>query len=121
LRTQFDIQERALADLGTQLSTRDAASQANDDDTAADGDASARLTASLQGVCQKTLSATHARRTGQKFGDMRTDNDSIAMQGVVGLAQPGVDQSFGSLTTTNNSRAFQGQIEASSFDKLFGR
>ena len=37
-----------------------------------------------------TLSATRARRTEQKFGDMRTDNDSTAMQGIVGLAQPGV-------------------------------
>jgi hypothetical protein len=52
---------------------------------------------------------------------MNTDNASIAMQRIAGLAQPGVDQSFGSLTTTNNSRAFQGQMEASSFDKLFGR
>ncbi len=34
---------------------------------------------------------------------MKTDNDSIAVQGIVGLAQLGVDQSFGSLTTTNNS------------------
>jgi len=121
LRTQFDTQERALADLGAQLSTRDAESQANDEGTAADGDSSAQLTASLQDVCQKTLSATRARRTGQKFGDMKTDNNSIAMQGIVGLAQPGVDQAFSSLTTTTNSRAFQGQMEASSFDKLFGR
>jgi hypothetical protein len=79
------------------------------------------LTASLQDVCQKTLSATRARRTGQKFGDLKTDNNSVAMQGIVGLAQPGVEQFFGGLTTTNNSRAFQGQMEASSFDKLFGR
>ncbi|KAK4104790.1 hypothetical protein N658DRAFT_492884 [Parathielavia hyrcaniae] len=105
LRSQFDTQEPALADLGVQLSTRAAGSQANDDGTAADGGSSAQLTASLQ----------------EKFGAMRTDNDSIAMQGIVGLAQPGVDQSFGSLTTTNNSRAFQGQMEASSFDKLFGK
>ncbi|KAK4097986.1 hypothetical protein N658DRAFT_499850 [Parathielavia hyrcaniae] len=121
LRSQFDTQERALADLGVQLSTRAAGSQANDDGTAGDGNSSAQLTASLQEVCQKTLSATRSRRTGQKFGAMQTDNDSIAMQGIVGLAQPGVDQTFGSLTTTNNSRAFQGQMEANSFDKLFGK
>jgi hypothetical protein len=51
---------------------------------------------------------------------LKTDNNSVGMQGIVGLAQPGVEQFFGGLTTTNNSRAFQGQMEASSFDKLFG-
>jgi hypothetical protein len=89
--------------------------------TAAEEDSSAQLTANLQEVCQRTQSATRAPRTGQKFGDMRTDNHSIAMQGMVGVVQRGVEQSFGSLTTTTNSRAFQGQMEASSFDKLFGK
>jgi hypothetical protein len=52
---------------------------------------------------------------------MKTDNHSTAMQGIVGVAQPGVDQSFGSLTTAMNSRAFQGQMDSSSFDKLFSK
>ncbi|KAK4141498.1 uncharacterized protein C8A04DRAFT_39010 [Dichotomopilus funicola] len=121
LRTQFDTQERALADLGAQLSTREAESQANDDSTAADEDSSAQLTASLRDVCQKTLSATRVRRTGQKFSDMKTDDHSVAMQGIVGVAQPDVDQSFGSLTTTTSSRAFQGQMDSSSFGKLFSK
>ncbi|KAK4233419.1 hypothetical protein C8A03DRAFT_19517 [Achaetomium macrosporum] len=120
LRTQFDTQERALANLGAQLSTREAESQANDDGTA-DGDSSAQLTASLRDVCQKTLSATRAQRIGQKFGNMKTDDHSIAMQGIVGVAQPDVDQSFGSLTTTKSSRAFQGQMDSSSFGKLFSK
>ncbi|KAL2136760.1 hypothetical protein VTI74DRAFT_1801 [Chaetomium olivicolor] len=92
LRTQFDTQERALAGLATQLSTREAEPQADDYGTAAEGDSRAQFAANLQEVCQKTLSATRARRTGQKFGDMKTDNHSIAMQGIVGVAQPGVDQ-----------------------------
>jgi hypothetical protein len=121
LQTQFDIQEGALADLSVQLSTETQDHKPHDDGTAADGNSSAQLATSLQDVCQKTLLATHSRQTRRQFGDMRTDNHSIAMQGIVGLAHPGVDQSFGSLTTTNNSRAFQGQMEASSFDKLFSR
>ncbi|KAK4237154.1 hypothetical protein C8A03DRAFT_16260 [Achaetomium macrosporum] len=121
LRIQFEAQERALADLGAQLSRREAEPQAGDYGTAAEGDSSTQLAASLQKVCQKTLAATRARRTGQKFGDMKTDNHSIAMQGIVGVAQPGVDQSFGSLTTTMSSRAFQGQMDSSSFGNLFSR
>ncbi|KJZ70282.1 hypothetical protein HIM_10326 [Hirsutella minnesotensis 3608] len=118
IRTRFEAQERALADLGAQLSTREAESRADDYGTVGEGDSSALI---LQEVCQKTLSATRAQRTGQKFGDMKTDNHSIAMQGIVGVAQPGVDQSFGSLTTTMSSRAFQGQMDLSSFGKLFAK
>lgn len=121
LRTQFATQEQALANLSAQLSIREPEPQADDDGIAAEGDSSARLTDSLRDVCQKTLSATRAWRTGQKFGDMKTDDHSIAMQGIVGVAQPGVDQSFGSLTTTKSSRAFQGQMDASSFSNLFSK
>ncbi|CAP70934.1 uncharacterized protein PODANS_3_9900 [Podospora anserina S mat+] len=120
LQTQFATQEKALANLSAQLSIREPESQA-DDDGIAEGDSSARLTDSLRDVCQKTLSATRACRTGQKFGEMKTDDHSIAMQGIVGVAQPGVDQSFGSLTTTKSSRAFQGQMDAGSFSNLFSK
>ncbi|KAK4656276.1 Prion amyloid fibrils-forming protein [Podospora pseudocomata] len=121
LRTQFATQEQALANLSAQLSIREPEPQADDNSIAAEGDSSARLTDSLRDVCQKTLSATRAWRTGQKFGDMKTDDHSIAMQGIVGVAQPGVDQSFGSLTTTKSSRAFQGQMDAGSFSNLFSK
>ncbi|KAK4667507.1 Prion amyloid fibrils-forming protein [Podospora pseudopauciseta] len=121
LRTQFATQEQALANLSAQLSIREPEPQADDDGIAAEGDSSARLTDSLRDVCQKTLSVTRAWRTGQKFGDMKTDDHSIAMQGIVGVAQPGVDQSFGSLTTTKSSRAFQGQMDAGSFSNLFSK
>ncbi|KAK0710402.1 hypothetical protein B0T21DRAFT_387341 [Apiosordaria backusii] len=121
LRTQFATQEQALANLSAQLSIREPEPQADDDGITAEGDSSARLTDSLRDVCQKTLSATRAWRTGQKFGDMKTDDHSIAMQGIVGVAQPGVDQSFGSLTTTKSSRAFQGQMDSSSFSNLFSK
>lgn len=120
LQTQFATQEKALANLSAQLSIREPESQA-DDDGIAEGDSSARLTDSLRDVCQKTLSAARACRTGQKFGEMKTDDHSIAMQGIVGVAQPGVDQSFGSLTTTKSSRAFQGQMDAGSFSNLFSK
>ncbi|KAK4194503.1 hypothetical protein QBC40DRAFT_290667 [Triangularia verruculosa] len=121
LRTQFATQEQALANLSAQLSIREPEPQVDDDGIAAEGDSSARLTDSLRDVCQKTLSATRACRTGQKFGDMKTDDHSIAMQGIVGVAQPGVDQSFSSLTTTKSSRAFQGQMDSSSFSNLFSK
>ncbi|KAL3963000.1 hypothetical protein ACCO45_004523 [Purpureocillium lilacinum] len=121
LRTQFDAQERALAHMGLQLSMGETETEADDYDTVAAGDSCMQVTASLQEVCQRTLSATRARRTGQKFGDMKTDNHSIAMQGIVGVAQPGVEQSFGSLTATISSRAFQGQMDSSSFSNLLGK
>ena len=85
--TQFDTQERALDDLGASLSTRHAESQANNDGTATDGDSNVYLTASLQDVCQRTLSAIYVPQMGQKFGAIKTDNGSIAMHGKVGFAQ----------------------------------
>ncbi|KAK4194477.1 hypothetical protein QBC40DRAFT_188058, partial [Triangularia verruculosa] len=121
LRTQFATQEQALANLSAQLSIREPEPQADNDGITAEGDSSVRLTDSLRDVCQKTLSATRAWRTGQKFGDMKTDDHSIAMQGIVGVAQLGVDQSFGSLTTTKSSRVFQGQMDSSSFSNLFSK
>lgn len=124
LRTEFETREQDLAHLFAQLSTRDAESQAIDASTAAEGGSSAQLIVGLQDVCQKTLSAireVREQRTGQRFGDINTDENSTAMRGVVGEVQPGVDQSFGSMTATNNSRAFQGQMDASSFAKFFGR
>ncbi|KAK4173757.1 hypothetical protein QBC36DRAFT_335096 [Triangularia setosa] len=121
LRAQFTTLERALVDLSVQLSTGEPGPQADNHGIIAEGDSSARLTDILGDVCQKTLSTTRAWRTGQKFGDMKTDDHSIAMQGIVGVAQPGVDQSFGSLTTTKSSRAFQGQMDSSSFSSLFSK
>lgn len=120
LRTQFGAQERALAGLGAHLSAGRLGSGVGDHDTDAAGDLSAQLAAILQKVCWQTLSAARAQRTEQRFGDIKVDNHSIAMQGIVGMAQPGVDQSFGSLTAGTSSRAFQGQMEPDSFGKLFG-
>lgn len=79
---------------------------------------SLQRTAILRDTCQAALQATKAIRTGQVFGDMYTDQ-SMAMQGIVGQAQEGVDQSFGKLTAKNQSRAFQGQMDASSFAQMF--
>jgi hypothetical protein len=80
-----------------------------------------QLTAGLRKVCQEALSATRAKRTGQSFGDMNTDDQSLAMQGIVGEAHDGVEQSFGKMTTSKNSRAFQGQIDTASFTVMFGK
>jgi hypothetical protein len=52
---------------------------------------------------------------------MSTDDQSMAMQGIVGDAHDGVQQSFGKMTTSRNSKAFQGQMDASSFAKMFGK
>jgi hypothetical protein len=49
---------------------------------------------------------------------MSTDDQSLAMQGIVGEAHDGVEQYFG-MTTSKNSRAFQGQMAfAMMFRKL---
>ncbi|KAH8598489.1 hypothetical protein B0O99DRAFT_669770 [Bisporella sp. PMI_857] len=120
LGDRFQAQEQALAELDTQLRNHQT-SLALEEGSASDRDASMQLTAGLRKVCQETLSATRAKRTGQSFGDMSTDDQSFAMQGIVGEAHDGVEQSFGKMTTSKNSRAFQGQIDAASFTAMFGK
>lgn len=107
-----------MVDLGAELSLAETEIQVDGHSGVVEADSSARLKASLEEVCHKSLAATRIQRTKQKFGDMSADNTSIAVQGIVGVAQPGVDQSFGSLTATTSSRAFQGQMDAGSFGKL---
>ena len=117
---RFQAQEQALAELDTQLRNHQT-SPTLEEGSASDRDASMQLTAGLRKVCQEALSATRAKRTGQSFGDMSTDDQSDAIQGIVGEAHHGVEQSFGKMTTSNNSRAFQGQIDAASFAVMFGK
>ncbi|KAJ8120218.1 hypothetical protein ONZ43_g3016 [Nemania bipapillata] len=117
LGSQFQTQEQALADLVLQLHTRPAISE---ESSSFDGNISPELTTILRKVCQETFEATRAKRTGQSFGDMSTDDQSQAMQGIVGNVQDGVEQSFGKMTTSKNSRAFQGQVDAASFAVMFG-
>ncbi|RYO88742.1 hypothetical protein DL764_008695 [Monosporascus ibericus] len=117
---QFQAQEQALADLDAHLRNREA-SPASEEGSASDQNVSLQLTAGLRKVCQEALAATRAQRTGQKFGDMSTDDQSLAVQGIVGEAQVGVEQSFGRMTTSKNSKAFQGQINAASFAIMFGK
>ncbi|RYP66843.1 hypothetical protein DL770_008724 [Monosporascus sp. CRB-9-2] len=117
---QFQAQEQALADLDAHLRNRET-SPASEEGSASDRNASLQLASGLRKVCQEALAATRAQRTGQKFGDMSTDDRSLAMQGIVGEAQGGVEQSFGKMTTSKNSRAFQGQINAASFAIMFGK
>jgi hypothetical protein len=78
------------------------------------------LSSTLQDLCKETLEAIEAKRTGQKFGDLLTDDRSIAMQGIVGNRQEGVEQTFGKLTATKESRAFQGQMSSEAFAAMFG-
>lgn len=79
------------------------------------------LTTELRKVCQDTLSTTKAKRTGQNFSEMNTDDQSMAMQGIAGDAHGALEQSFGKMTTSKNSRAFQGQMDAASFAVMFGK
>ncbi|KAI1119516.1 hypothetical protein F5Y14DRAFT_6313 [Nemania sp. NC0429] len=119
---RFRAQEQALADLNANLHPRLASSaSASEGDTTSHEDESVQLTSTLQKVCQQALSATQAKRTGQKFGNMSADNQSYAMQGIVGEARDGTEQSFGSLKASNKSRGFQGQMDAASFAVMFGR
>jgi hypothetical protein len=117
---RFQVQEQALVSLDTQLYNRQKSPLA-EEGSAYDRDASLQLTPTLRKLCQEALSTTKAKRTGQKFGDMSTDDQSMAMQGIVGDAHDGVQQSFGKMTTSKNSKAFQGQMDASSFATMFGK
>lgn len=128
LGNRFAVQETSLAGLQNHLRETQEAMQVTsvggstgeaEDGSASQRDSSLQLTVGLQRVCQEALSATRERRTGQKFGDMRTEEQSMAMQGIAGTAQPGVEQVFGTLTTTGGSTAFQGQIDAASFAIMF--
>src|SRR5438045_3843995 len=110
LSDRFQAQEQALAELGTQLYNHQT-SLASEEGSASDRDVSMQLTAGLRKVCQEALSATRAKQTRQTFGDMSTDNQSLAMQGIVGEVHDGVEQSFRKMTASDNSRAFQGQID----------
>ncbi|ORY60788.1 uncharacterized protein BCR38DRAFT_487846 [Pseudomassariella vexata] len=114
----FRAQEQALANLDTYLHDRQTPS-ASEEDSVSNGGASLQLAATLQNGCQEARSTTRAKRTGQEFGDMSTDDQSRAMQGIVGEAHDGVEQSFGKMTTSKNSRAFQGQIDAAFFAAMF--
>ncbi|RJE17776.1 hypothetical protein PHISCL_09887 [Aspergillus sclerotialis] len=120
LDDRFQAQEQALANLDTQLYNCQKPPPL-EECSACDRDADLQLIAELRKLCQDALSTTITKRTGQKFGDMSTDDQSLAMQGIVGDAHDGVEQSFGKMTTSKNSRAFQGQIDASSFAAMFGK
>lgn len=109
LGSRFTAQEAALIALEARLldsqETLQITSLAESAGTANSDSASERdLTARLQTVCQDALLATKAKRTGQSFGDQQTDTQSVAMQGIVGAAQSGVELSFGNQKTTNSSR-----------------
>ncbi|KAF4978866.1 hypothetical protein FZEAL_4826 [Fusarium zealandicum] len=81
-------------------------------------DKSFPLTPELEDICKRTYDAVNAKRTGQKLGIMELDS-SRGVQGLVGVAQQGLEQSFGDLRATNESRGFQGQMDINAFDKLF--
>ncbi|KAI0099981.1 hypothetical protein GGR51DRAFT_534394 [Nemania sp. FL0031] len=117
LSSQFQTQEHALADLSLQLQNGPSTSE---ESSSSDKNMSPELIEILQKVCQGTIEATRAKRTGQSFGDMNTDDQSRAMQGIVGNVQDGVEQTFGKMTTSKHSRAFQGQVDAASFAVMFG-
>ncbi|ETS76353.1 hypothetical protein PFICI_11740 [Pestalotiopsis fici W106-1] len=126
LSSRFQAQEQALSSLSTELSTRSATTDVlprTTEDNMREGDTennqgSLERTTALQESNQAALKALQQKRIGQTFGDLHTDQ-SMAMQGIVGEAQQGVDQSFGKLNAINNSRAFQGQMDAGSFAQMF--
>ncbi|KAI8627924.1 hypothetical protein F5Y19DRAFT_158994 [Xylariaceae sp. FL1651] len=122
LSSRFQAQEQALSTLATELSNKCTILEGDNtmkNTMGIDEQESFNRFAILQKTCEAAFRATQAERTGQIFGDMQIDQ-SLAMQGIVGEAQRGVDQSFGKLSAQNNSRAFQGQMDAASFARLFG-
>ncbi|KAH7012280.1 uncharacterized protein B0I36DRAFT_256853 [Microdochium trichocladiopsis] len=116
LSKQFQAHEQALTSLVAEISQRPTDPGTIESHTS--GEASLRPTLALRNTCEAALQATQAARTVQTFGDMQADQ-SMAMQGIVGEAQKGVDQSFGKLDAQNKSRAFQGQMDAASFAQMF--
>ncbi|KAK8120308.1 hypothetical protein PG999_004428 [Apiospora kogelbergensis] len=122
LSARFQAQEQALSTLATELSKKSTTPEGDTtvpNTMGGNEQASLERFATLQQACEATLEATQAARTGQSFGDMQIDQ-SLAMQGIVGEAQKGVNQSFGKLSAQNNSRGFQGQMDAASFSRMFG-
>lgn len=117
LRDDFKAQETALKDLNTQLRNQ---SSLPAPETETEIDKEPDVTSTLQETCKQTLEVTEAKRTGQKFGDLLIDDRSMAMQGIVGTRQEGVEQTFGKLTATKESRAFQGQMSSEAFAAMFG-
>ncbi|ETS78636.1 hypothetical protein PFICI_10698 [Pestalotiopsis fici W106-1] len=127
ISVRFEAQEQALSTLITHLLSVPATSATSEPPapdsemvprTQDEGQTRIQRTAILRDTCEVALQATRAKRSGQTFGDMHLDQ-SMAMQGIVGQAQEGVDQSFGKLTAQNKSRAFQGQMNATSFAQMF--
>ncbi|KAH7012594.1 uncharacterized protein B0I36DRAFT_378332 [Microdochium trichocladiopsis] len=126
LSKQFQAHEQALTSLVAEISQRPTDPGTIESHTSGEGlrastdddQASLRPTLALRNTCEAALQATQAARTAQTFGDMQADQ-SMAMQGIVGEAQKGVDQSFGKLVAQNKSRAFQGQMDATSFAQMF--
>lgn len=119
LRDDFKAQETALKDLNTQLRNQSSL-PAPAPDTETEIEEEPDVSSTLQETCKQTLEATEAKRTGQKFGDLLIDDRSMAMQGIVGTQQEGVEQTFGKLTATKESRAFQGQMSSEAFAAMFG-
>ncbi|EEA28118.1 hypothetical protein TMatcc_003577 [Talaromyces marneffei ATCC 18224] len=117
LKEEFQAQETALWDLNTQLRNQ-LSLPVPDTETKIEQNSDLSLT--LQDLCKETLAATEAKRTGQRFGDMLIEDRSMAMQGIVGNRQEGVEQTFGKLTATKESRAFQGQMSSEAFAAMFG-
>jgi len=106
---RFTDQERALSGLERQLhdgqkALQDHPSRAHmiwqwEAYRAAERDSSVQLAVRLQEVCKGALSATRAKRTGQRFGDIKVEG-SRAFQGIVGAAKGGVEESFGTWMAT---------------------
>ncbi|KAK6857487.1 hypothetical protein PG995_006314 [Apiospora arundinis] len=122
LTARFQAQEQALFTLTIELSKKSTTPEGNTpvpNTVGGDEQASLERFATLQKACEATLKATQAAQTRQSFRDMQIDQ-SLAMQGIVGEAQKGVDQTFGKLSAQNNSRGFQGQMDAASFARMFG-
>ncbi|PCG93837.1 Hypothetical protein PENO1_081460 [Penicillium occitanis (nom. inval.)] len=117
LRDNFKAQETALKDLNTQLRNQ---SSLPAPDTGTEIEKEPDVSSTLQETCKQTLEAMEVKRTGQKFGDLLIDDRSMAMQGIVGTQQEGVEQTFGKLTATKESRAFQGQMSSEAFAAMFG-
>ena len=72
--------------------------------SAAERDSSVQLAVRLQEVCKGALSVTRAKRTGQRFGDIKVEG-SRAFRGIVGAAKGGVEESFGTWMATRGGVA----------------
>ena len=105
-----------------QLSDLSLSSRVDENATAAadDHDRNIDSISRLQSICQDSILATsQAKPIKQSFGDVSADNSRF-YEGIAGTAQGNVTQTHGKAVVTGGSTAARGQMDADTFEIMFG-